>query len=61
MAENKGLPYRGLINLYLRDCAQSHRDLKPQWQSSERLSTGIRRRKRLASNEVGVTAFNFSS
>ena len=32
MANNKGLPYQGLINLYLRDCAQSHRDLKLQWQ-----------------------------
>ncbi|PHS18142.1 MAG: antitoxin [Kangiella sp.] len=32
MAEDKGLPYQGLINLYLRDCAQSQRDLKLQWQ-----------------------------
>ena len=32
MAAEKGLPYQGLINLYLRDCAQSHRDLKLQWQ-----------------------------
>lgn len=32
MADNKGLPYQGLINLYLRDCAQTHRDLKLQWQ-----------------------------
>ena len=31
MAENKGIPYQNLINLYLRDCAQSHRDLKMQW------------------------------
>ena len=30
LAEDKGLPYQSLINLYLRDCAQSHRDLK--WQ-----------------------------
>ena len=30
LAENKGLPYQSLINLYLRDCAQSNRDLK--WQ-----------------------------
>ena len=30
MAEDKGLPYQSLINLYLRDCAQSHKDLK--WQ-----------------------------
>ena len=30
MAEEKGIPYQSLINLYLRDCAQSGRDLK--WQ-----------------------------
>jgi uncharacterized protein (DUF4415 family) len=32
MAEDKGIPYQSLINLYLRDCAQTHRDLKLQWQ-----------------------------
>jgi len=32
MAEDKGIPYQSLINLYLRDCAQSHRDLQLQWQ-----------------------------
>ena len=32
MAEGKGLPYQGLINLYLLDCAQSHRNLHLQWQ-----------------------------
>lgn len=32
MAEEKGIPYQSLINLYLRDCAQAHRDLKLQWQ-----------------------------
>ena len=32
MAEDKGIPYQSLINLYLRDCAQSHRDLKLKWQ-----------------------------
>ena len=31
-ADEKGIPYQGLINLYLRDCAQSQRDLKLQWQ-----------------------------
>ena len=30
LADNKGIPYQSLINLYLRDCAQSHKDLK--WQ-----------------------------
>ena len=32
MAEKKDIPYQSLINLYLRDCAQAHRDLKLQWQ-----------------------------
>ncbi len=32
LADNKGIPYQSLINLYLRDCAQSQRDLKMQWQ-----------------------------
>jgi uncharacterized protein (DUF4415 family) len=32
MADDKGIPYQSLINLYLRDCAQNHRDLKLQWQ-----------------------------
>jgi len=30
MADDKGIPYQSLINLYLRDCAQNHKDLK--WQ-----------------------------
>lgn len=28
MAEEKGIPYQSLINLYLRDCAAEHRELK---------------------------------
>lgn len=32
MSEEKGIPYQSLINLYLRDCAQSNRDLKLKWQ-----------------------------
>jgi len=31
LADSKGIPYQSLINLYLRDCAQSQRDLKLQW------------------------------
>ena len=31
MAETKGIPYQSLINLYLRDCAQSNRELELQW------------------------------
>ncbi len=30
LADDKGIPYQSLINLYLRDCAQSNKDLK--WQ-----------------------------
>ncbi|MBV1932684.1 MAG: BrnT family toxin [Porticoccaceae bacterium] len=32
LAEDKGVPYQSLINLYLRDCAQSHKDLTIKWQ-----------------------------
>jgi uncharacterized protein (DUF4415 family) len=31
MAEEKGIPYQSLINLYLRDCAEAHRKLKVKW------------------------------
>ena len=31
MAENKGIPYQSLINLYLRDCANEHRQLETKW------------------------------
>ena len=31
MAEEKGIPYQSLINLYLRDCAETHRKLKVKW------------------------------
>jgi predicted DNA binding CopG/RHH family protein len=31
LAEEKGIPYQSLINLYLRDCAASHRNLKLEW------------------------------
>lgn len=31
MAEEKGIPYQSLINLYLRDCADKHKDLKVKW------------------------------
>ena len=31
MAEIKGIPYQSLINLYLRDCASQHRELKTSW------------------------------
>jgi len=31
LAEEQGIPYQSLINLYLRDCAQEQRELKLQW------------------------------
>ncbi len=33
MAEDKGIPYQSLINLYLRDCAHSRRKLDFRWQA----------------------------
>ena len=32
MADEKGIPYQSLINLYLRDCANQHRKVDIQWQ-----------------------------
>ena len=31
MAEETGVPYQSLINLYLQDCMTSHRKLDMQW------------------------------
>jgi len=31
MAEKKGIPYQSLINLYLKDCANEHRELEMKW------------------------------
>ncbi|AJD49588.1 hypothetical protein S7S_15880 [Isoalcanivorax pacificus W11-5] len=33
MAEESGVPYQSLINLYLRDCAIHHRKVDIQWHS----------------------------
>ena len=33
MAEDTGIPYQSLINLYLRDCAVHHRKLNMEWVS----------------------------
>ena len=33
MGAEIGIPYQHLINLYLRDCAESHRKLKILWPS----------------------------
>ncbi len=31
MAEDSGVPYQSLINLYLRDCVAQHRKVKIDW------------------------------
>lgn len=31
LSEKVGIPYQSLINLYLRDCAASHRQLDLSW------------------------------
>lgn len=31
ISEDVGIPYQSLINLYLRDCAESRRELKLDW------------------------------
>ena len=33
MSDETGIPYQKLINLYLRDCAESHRSLQMNWAS----------------------------
>ena len=33
LAEETGIPYQSLINLYLRDCAAHHRRLNLEWAS----------------------------
>ncbi len=33
MAEENGVPYQSLINLYLRDCVATHRKVDISWQS----------------------------
>lgn len=36
MAEESGVPYQTLINLYLRDCAANQKRLALHWGSSDR-------------------------
>lgn len=31
MADEKGVPYQSLINLYLRDCVANHRQIDIRW------------------------------
>jgi uncharacterized protein (DUF4415 family) len=35
LAEDNGIPYQTLINLYLRDCAQKHKKLSVGWLSTK--------------------------
>ena len=32
MADDKGIPYQTLMNLYLRDCAKNKKELQLSWQ-----------------------------
>lgn len=34
LGKKKGIPYQSLINLYLKDCAESHKELKFKWASA---------------------------
>lgn len=34
ISEEVGIPYQSLINLYLRDCAASHRKLNLSWKKA---------------------------
>jgi predicted DNA binding CopG/RHH family protein len=33
LSKEMGIPYQNLVNLYLTDCAKSHRKLKMKWVS----------------------------
>ena len=32
LSDKNGIPYQNLINLYLKDCATTHKELKFDWQ-----------------------------
>ena len=32
ISQEVGIPYQSLVNLYLRDCAATHRKLNPNWE-----------------------------
>ena len=36
LAEETGVPYQNLINLYLQDCAKARKKLKLKWTSSQK-------------------------
>jgi len=35
LAEDSGIPYQSLINLYLRDCASEHKKLHMKWATGD--------------------------
>ena len=35
LSDETGIPYQTLINLYLRDCAESGRELNLEWRTGE--------------------------
>ena len=35
LAEQTGIPYQTLINLYLRDCAETKKELSLEWRPEE--------------------------
>ena len=35
LSEGSGIPYQTLINLYLRDCAESNKKLQLQWSNKK--------------------------
>ena len=39
MAEESGVPYQSLINLYLRDCAKNDRKLDIQWKPGKQMES----------------------
>jgi predicted DNA binding CopG/RHH family protein len=39
LAEETGIPYQTLINLYLRDCAESKRELNLEWRPETEAAT----------------------
>ncbi|MFA0000197.1 BrnA antitoxin family protein [Vibrio sp. 10N.261.46.A3] len=32
LSDKNGVPYQNLMNLYLKDCASKHKELKMDWQ-----------------------------
>ncbi len=38
LADETGVPYQNLINLYLRDCVTSHKKLKLNWVSPQKIA-----------------------